>query len=147
MRLTNTAVAGLSVSLIFSSSDKMGALVGELRSFFCSLVTWQLCYVKPVVMSRHSWTLEPGGSSPGDGAAKEIDSPGEYKLASSLAPACCGPHLSAPRPGPCGSGLCVSAPQTFFSPILAISPLWARPLQSLYSQTDRNQRSHQLLSR
>lgn len=82
-----------------------------------------------------TWT---GGTSPYDGAAEGIDSPGEYKLASSLAPACCGPHLSAPRPGPCGSGFCVSAPQPFSSPILAISPLWARPLQSLYCQPGTN---------
>lgn len=78
-------------------------------------------------MSRHSWSLEPEATSLGgqasDGAADKIDSPGEYKLASSLAPACCGPHLSEPRPGPRGSGLCISAPHTFFSPILAISPL------------------------
>lgn len=77
------------------------------------------------------------GNEPGR-AAEGIDSPGEYKLASSLAPACCGPHLSAPRPGPCGSGFCVCAPQPSSSPILAISPLWARPLQSLYSQPGTN---------
>lgn len=61
----------------------------------------------------------------------KIDSPGEYKLASSLAPAWCGPHLAMLRPGPCGSGFGASTPQPFSSSILAISPLWARPLQPL----------------
>lgn len=82
-----------------------------------------------------TWT---GRTSSLDGAAKRIHSPGEYKLASSRAPACCGPHLAAPRPGPCGSGFCVSAPQPFSLTILAISPPWAQPLQSLYSQPGTN---------
>lgn len=60
-----------------------------------------------------------------------LDSPGEYKLASSLAPAWWGPHLTMLRPGPCGSGFGASAPQPFSSSILAISPLWARPRQPL----------------
>lgn len=75
-----------------------------------------------------TWT---GGTSLWDGAAERIDSPGEYKSASSRAPACCGPHLAEPRPGPFGSGLCVSTPQPFSFTILAISPLWAQPLQRL----------------
>lgn len=64
-----------------------------------------------------------------------IHSPGEYNLASSRAPACCGPHLADPRPGPCGSGLCVSAPQPFSLTILAISPVRAQPLQSLSARS------------
>lgn len=91
----------------------------------CHLVTTLCKACRYVTSLMDTWT---GGTSPYDGAAEGIDSPGEYKLANSLAPACCGPHLRAPRPGPCGSGFCVSAPQPFSSPILAISPLWARPL-------------------
>lgn len=81
-------------------------------------------------MSRRSWILEPESKS-NEGARTKIDSPGEYKLASSLAPAWCGPHLAMLRPGPCGSGFGASTPQPFSSSILAISPLWARPLQPL----------------
>lgn len=124
---------------LFAAVKDIPVLLFEnlLASFFsvCHLVT-TLCkawrYVTPLTDTWTGWT------SPYDGAAEGIDSPGEYKLASSLAPACCGPHLSAPRPGPCGSGFCVSAPQPFSSTILAISPLWARPLQSLYSQPGTN---------
>jgi len=78
-----------------------------------------------------SWPLKTGGASPSDGAAQRIDSPGEYKLASSWAPACCGPHLAEARAGPSVSVLGVSTPHRFSLTILAISLLWAQPLQSL----------------
>lgn len=98
--------------------------------------TLSLCHATRGHLSRRTnGTTEP-----------ESDSPGEYKLASSLAPAWCWPHLTVVRPGPCGSGFVASAPQPFSSSILAISPLWARPLQPHRSQPARNQRTHRLLS-
>lgn len=52
---------------------------------------------------------------------RRIHSPGEYRSASSRAPACCGPHLAAARPGSCGSRFCVSSSQPFWFTELAIS--------------------------
>lgn len=78
--------------------------------------------------NRHYVTFQPAEPKLRKGGAERIDSPGEYKLASSWAPACCGPHLTAPRPGPCGSEFSVAPPRPSSWTILAISPLWARPL-------------------
>ena len=85
-----------------------------------------------------SQTLEPGERVP-----ERIHSPGEYRVASSRAPACCGPHLAAPRPGPCGSGLRVSPPHSLSFTVLAISSP-AGPAPSVSPLAARNQRKHRL---